>query len=131
MFHPRTRWKTMSERTPTKALGERGSTSRTDAATIPTTPSTTLTPPKPLPKAGTLSIATPRATKARGTSDMRESAGREHAETHNAQDAPEESGREARPPESTIQGEEVGDPQDEDHQVEAILYRARCSDVGE
>src|SRR5215211_8612463 len=35
-----------------------------------------------------------------GGSDMRESSGREHAETHNAQDAPEESWREARPPES-------------------------------
>src|SRR5215207_3790097 len=67
----------------------------------------------------------------RGGSDMRESSSRQHAETHNAQDAPEESGREARLPQSTIQGEEVGDPQDEDHQVEAILYRARRSNVGE
>jgi hypothetical protein len=40
-------------------------------------------------------------------------------------------GREARPPKSTIQGEEVSDPKDEDHQVEAILYRARRSYVGE
>jgi hypothetical protein len=53
----------------------------------------------------------------RGGSDMRESSGREHAETHNAQDAPEESGREACLPESTIQGEEVGNLQDEDQQV--------------
>ncbi len=67
----------------------------------------------------------------RGLSDMRESSGRQHAQTHYAQDAPEESGREARPPKSTIQGEEVGDPQDEDHQVEAILYCARRSYVGE
>jgi hypothetical protein len=48
---------------------------------------------------------------------MRERSGREHAETHNAQDAPEEGEREARSPKSTIQGEEVGDPKDEDHQV--------------
>ena len=53
----------------------------------------------------------------RGGSDMRESSGREHDETQNAQDAPEESGREARPPESTIQSEEEGYPQDENHQV--------------
>jgi hypothetical protein len=40
-------------------------------------------------------------------------------------------GREACLPQSTIQGEEVCDPQDEDHKVEAILYRARRSYVGE
>jgi hypothetical protein len=67
----------------------------------------------------------------RDGSDMRESSGRQHAQTHNAQDAPEESGREALPPKSTIQGEEMGDPQDEDHKVEAILNRARRFDVGE
>src|SRR5215211_8293551 len=67
----------------------------------------------------------------RGGSDMRESSGRQHTQTHDAKDAPEESRREARPPKATIQGEEVGDPQDEDHQVEAILYRARRSYVGE
>jgi hypothetical protein len=39
--------------------------------------------------------------------------------------------REACLPQSTIQGEEVCDPQDEDHKVEAILYRARRSYVGE
>ena len=53
----------------------------------------------------------------RDGTDMREGSGREHAETHNAQDAPEESGREARSPQSSIQGEEVDDPQDEDRQV--------------
>jgi len=52
-----------------------------------------------------------------GGGDMRESPGREHDEAQNAQDTPEESGREARPLESTIQGEEVGDPQYERHQV--------------
>jgi hypothetical protein len=61
---------------------------------------------------------------------MRKCSGREHTETHNAQHAPEESGCEPRLPKSTIQGEEVGDPQDEDHKVEAILYRACRSDVG-
>ena len=45
-----------------------------------------------------------------GGSDMLESFGHEHAEPENAQDAPEESGREARPPQSSIQGEEVDDP---------------------
>jgi hypothetical protein len=67
----------------------------------------------------------------RSCCDMWESPGREHAETHNSQDAPEESWSEARPPKCAIQVEEVGDPKDEDHQVEAILYRARRSDVGE
>ena len=67
----------------------------------------------------------------RGGSDMRESSGREHTETQNAQNAPKESGREARPSKSTIQGEEMGDPQDEDHQVQAVLYCARRPDVGE
>jgi hypothetical protein len=67
----------------------------------------------------------------RDASDMRQSSGSQNAQTHNAKDAPEERGREARPPKSTIQGEEVSDPKDEDHQVEAILYRARRSYVGE
>ena len=53
----------------------------------------------------------------RGGSDMRESSGSQYAKTHYAKHAPEESGSEARPPKSTIQGEEVGYPQDEDHQV--------------
>ena len=53
----------------------------------------------------------------RGVSDMRESSDHEHGETQNAQDAPKESGREARPPESPIQGKEEGDLQDEGHQV--------------
>jgi hypothetical protein len=47
----------------------------------------------------------------RDLSDMHESSGREHAETQNAQDAPEESGCEARPPESAIQGEEDAVPE--------------------
>ena len=67
----------------------------------------------------------------RGVSDMRESSDHEHGETQNAQDAPEESGREARPPESPIQGKEEGDLQDDSHQVYAILYYAGRSDVGE
>ena len=62
---------------------------------------------------------------------MRERSGSQYAKTHDAKDAPEESGSEARLPEGTIQGEEVGYPQDEDHQVEAILYCARRSYVGE
>ena len=63
--------------------------------------------------------------------DVRESACHEHDETQNAQSAPEESGREARPPESAIQGEKVDNPQDEDGQVQAILYYARRPDLGE
>jgi hypothetical protein len=62
--------------------------------------------------------------------DMRERAGREHAQTQNAQDAPEEGGRQARRPKRTIQSEEMGDPQDKDHQVQAVLNRASRSDVG-
>jgi len=57
----------------------------------------------------------------RGGSDMRERSGSHLAETHDTYDAPEESGRKAPLPKSTIQGEEVGNPQDEDHQLEAIL----------
>jgi hypothetical protein len=60
----------------------------------------------------------------RRVSDMRESSAHKHDETQNAQDAPEESGGEARPPESPIQGKEEGDPQDESQQVKAILYYA-------
>src|SRR5918994_6446934 len=67
----------------------------------------------------------------RGGSDMRDSSVRQHAQTHVAKDAPEQSGSEARPPESTIQGKEVGYPQDEDHEVESILNRAGRSYVGE
>ena len=46
----------------------------------------------------------------RGLSNMRESPGSQYAETHDAHNTPEEGGREARPPKSTIQGKEVGDP---------------------
>src|SRR5215210_1627100 len=56
--------------------------------------------------------------------------GREHDKTQNAQSTPEESGREARLPESTIQGEEVDDPQDEDYQIQAVPYYERRSNVG-
>src|ERR1044072_2926715 len=56
--------------------------------------------------------------------------GREHDKTQNAQNTPEESGREARLPESTIQGEEVDDPQDEDYQIQAVPYYERRSNVG-
>jgi len=76
----------------------------------------------------------PRSVKEIGDStgyDMRECSGCEHDETRNAQDAPEESGREPFSAESAIQGEEVRDPQDEDYQVKAILNRARRSDIGE
>ena len=62
--------------------------------------------------------------------DVRESACHEHDETQNAQSAPEESEREARPPESAIQGEKVDNPQDEDGRVQAILYYARRPDLG-
>ena len=62
---------------------------------------------------------------------MRESSGREHYETQNAEDASKESRREARLPESAVQSEEEGDPHDEDPQVEAVLYRTGRSDVGE
>src|SRR5215210_6526388 len=51
----------MSARMPTTAIGEPGSMSRTTPAATPNTPSTTLTPPKALPKAGVPSMATPRA----------------------------------------------------------------------
>jgi hypothetical protein len=63
--------------------------------------------------------------------DVRERSGHQNAETCNAQDAPDERGREARRPERAVQGEEVGDPQDEDHQVEAVLDGARRPDVRE
>ncbi|PDV97446.1 recombinase family protein [Candidatus Chloroploca asiatica] len=43
---------------------------------------------------------------------------------------PEESRREARLPESAIQGEKVDDPQDEDGQIQAVLYYARRSNGG-
>ena len=56
--------------------------------------------------------------------------GREHDKTQNAQNTPEESGREARLPESAIQGEEVDDPQDEDYQIQAVPYYERRSNVG-
>ena len=66
-----------------------------------------------------------------GGNDVRESSGREHYETQNADDASKESRREARLPESAVQSEEEGDPHDEDQQVEAVLYGAGRSDVGE
>src|SRR5215210_6570547 len=56
--------------------------------------------------------------------------GREHDKTQNAQNTPEESGREAPLPESTIQGEEVDDPQDEDYQIQTVPYYERRSNVG-
>ena len=55
---------------------------------------------------------------------------REHDKTQNAQNTPEESRREARLPESAIQGEEVDDPQDEDYQIQAVPYYERRSNVG-
>jgi len=61
--------------------------------------------------------------------DMHQRSGREQNETENTQDAPEVGRREARPPESTVQREEVRDPQDEDKQIEAILYRADHADI--
>jgi hypothetical protein len=57
----------MSAKTPTTVIEERGSTSRTVAATIPTTPRPTLTPPKTWPKARDLSMATPRAIRPIGS----------------------------------------------------------------
>ncbi len=41
---------------------------------------------------------------------MRERSGHQNDETGDAQVAPDERGREARRPESAVQGEEVGDP---------------------
>src|ERR671921_670485 len=43
----------------------------------------------------------------RGPGDLRKCSGREHAQTHDAQRAPEQGGHEARPPKSTIQREKV------------------------
>ena len=42
-----------------------------------------------------------------------------------------ERGREARPAESTIQGEKVDGPQGKDAQVQALFYDVRRPDVGE
>src|SRR5918997_6874377 len=163
----------MSDRTLTMAIGEPGSISRTTPAATPNTPITTLIQPKPLPKAGVPSMATPRAMTPmgrrrspttsnasnmpwvachkrtsvacssggrprsmievgdRGPCDLRKSSGREHAETHDAQRAPEQRGREARPPKSTIQGEKVDGPQGKDAQVQDLFHGVRRLDVGE
>jgi hypothetical protein len=67
----------------------------------------------------------------RGPGDLRKSSGREHDQTHDAQDAPEQRGREARPPQSTIQGEEVDGPQGKDAQVQDLFHDVRRPDVGE
>ena len=61
----------------------------------------------------------------------RESPGREHDQTHDAQRAPEDSGRQARRAESTIQGEEVDGPQGKDAQVQDIFHGVRRPDLGE
>ena len=42
--------------------------------------------------------------------DVRERSGHQNDETGDAQVAPDERGREARRPESAVQGEDVGDP---------------------
>src|ERR671911_646199 len=57
--------------------------------------------------------------------------GRPNSEAHNAQNAPEESGRQSLPPQSTIQGKEMGDPQDEGGEEQAVLDRARRSHLRE
>jgi hypothetical protein len=67
----------------------------------------------------------------RGPRDLRKSSGREHDETHDAQDAPEESGRKARRPKSTIQGEKVDGPQGKDAQVQALCHDVRRPDIWE
>ena len=45
---------------------------------------------------------------------------RRSRETHDAQDAPEQGRREARSPQTPIQGEEVDGPQDKDQLVIAV-----------
>lgn len=62
---------------------------------------------------------------------MWKSSGGEHAETRNAQNASEECRRRARLVKRPMQGQEVSDPQDEDHQVEAVFNGARRPDLGE
>lgn len=62
--------------------------------------------------------------------DVVERFGREHHQTQNAQNTPEERGREARLPKRAIQGQEVGNPQDQDGQIQAVLDYARRSNIG-
>ena len=52
---------------------------------------------------------------------MREGADRQHGQAKDAERAPEQCRREARPAEGPIEGEEVGHPQHEDDQVQAVL----------
>ena len=62
---------------------------------------------------------------------MWECSGREHDQTEDAEGGPEESWGEASSPQSSIQGQEMGGPEDQDHEIHAVLDRAPCPDVRE
>ncbi len=67
----------------------------------------------------------------RGGRDVGERAGGEQDQTQDAQGGSDECWRRVRPTQRAVQGEGVDDPQEEDHEVQAVLHRACRPDVGE
>src|SRR6266540_4246453 len=129
------RWKTISARKPTAAIGETGSSRMADAAPMPVTPRATVAPPSRLPKAGASSLATPRARSVieigqPAGRDMRQRARGEDGEAHDAQNAAKERRREAHSSQCARQGHEVDCPERQHDQVEGVLQRPRRSDLG-
>jgi hypothetical protein len=61
---------------------------------------------------------------------VRESTRGKHAEAQNSQGTAEEGRRGARLAEAAVQGKRERDPQHQDYEIQAVLHRARHSEVG-